>query len=493
MCILTVLTFILLVNFVISKSELQSDERNIDILSTRKNSLSLQGSIKGVFTLINSLPGVQSRLNKIATIKMSFYDVLKSGGLKLKKLPTVDLAEMDPTGLVAATIAFDVDFCSDVKIQQLCTDYYIGKCTDAKKILGKAKKAYQALFQQAVIKALEHVRHMPINAEEIILSFGPSSDHVDGFANAQLANYELTNPLDKRVKLADAKTVSTYYNCNINNPSLCSCAKDTCTANDQVIKVTLPSNIYNVSFLMYGTNCWNGNKVQNVLTGFFTFKNPGVTFHLFIGSCGINAQNGYLNYPKGGWNGGGDGNLNLNNNPFQTGGDGGTDIRLTSDLTDWSSRVVVAGGGGGIGSNAVTTYYGGIGGNFSGTDGNAVVGQNGCQGRGATQTSFGKGGVDTYNGSPGTFGVGGAGTQTNQNESGGGGGGFYGGGGGAGWNKNNGCAGGGGSSGYATKTNELKAVFNSDQFYNSVQTVTVTDVYRVTTPLSGYGYIQISY
>ena len=126
-----------------------------------------------------------------------------------------------------------------------------------------------------------------------------------------------------------------------------------------------------------------------------------------------------------GWNGGGSASGSFG----QTGGGGGSDIRV--DGSDLSDRVIIGAGGGGRGSR--DTRANGHGGGLTGTaaDADGVI-----PGEGGTQSAGG-----AYGGSLGQGGV--------KSNAGGGGGGYYGGGAG----QANYAGGGGGSSYYGTLAN----------------------------------------
>jgi hypothetical protein len=174
----------------------------------------------------------------------------------------------------------------------------------------------------------------------------------------------------------------------------------------------------------------NGGRVQATMS-----VTPGQTLNIFVGGQGdLTGTPGY--------NGGGSG---IGGSPTVPGGGGGgaSDIRING--TTFNDRVIVAGGGGGGTENGGSSIGGDGGGLVGGTGGN---GPNpwGCTNltaaTGGTQSAGGLGGTSTscaWNGSNGTFGVGGNTYMVYR--SAGGGGGWYGGGG-----AHNGCSGGGGSS-----------------------------------------------
>lgn len=157
-----------------------------------------------------------------------------------------------------------------------------------------------------------------------------------------------------------------------------------------------------------------------------------------------------------------------------------SDIRING--VEYSNRVIVAGGGG---NQANSGAVGGAGGGLVGGNGGVGYGGN-SSGKGGTQDTGGAGGAGTpvevghyYNGSEGTFGLGGGGSYETGYEgpSGGGGAGWYGGGGGAGdWNKNGGyTAGGGGGSSY-TELNLCTDVVHTQGFRAGSGYITISMV-----------------
>ena len=200
-----------------------------------------------------------------------------------------------------------------------------------------------------------------------------------------------------------------------------------------------------------------GGRVQATLTVV-----PGQTLTIFIGG-----QGNLTGTP--GYNGGGSG-INGSGGTPGGGGGGASDIRIGGTLL--TDRVIVAGGGGGGTENGGASVGGAGGGLIGGTGG---LGGNpwGCTNltaaTGGTQGVGGLGGTSTscaWNGSNGTFGVGGNTYMIYR--SAGGGGGWYGGGG-----AHNGCSGGGGSS----YTNGLSiGVLHTQGFRtgNGIATITYT-------------------
>ena len=200
-----------------------------------------------------------------------------------------------------------------------------------------------------------------------------------------------------------------------------------------------------------------GGRVQATLTVV-----PGQTLTIFIGG-----QGNLTGTP--GYNGGGSG-INGSGGTPGGGGGGASDIRIGGTLL--TDRVIVAGGGGGGTENGGASVGGAGGGLIGGTGG---LGGNpwGCTNltaaTGGTQGVGGLGGTSTscaWNGSNGTFGVGGNTYMVYR--SAGGGGGWYGGGG-----AHNGCSGGGGSS----YTNGLSiGVLHTQGFRtgNGIATITYT-------------------
>ena len=167
---------------------------------------------------------------------------------------------------------------------------------------------------------------------------------------------------------------------------------------------------------------------------------------LFIGGKGSTEK---LGIAPGGWNGCGSG-ISGRYNLRSAGGGGSTDIRFRCSKIE--CRYLVAGGGGGAGNpynpKSISQCHGGSGGGNNGTDGaHYWTETDDNPGKGGTQTSGGKGGVDYSEASPRTapdgkkF-YGGSILSTNFYSScSGGGSGYFGGGVGA-------ATGGGGGSGY---------------------------------------------
>ena len=160
----------------------------------------------------------------------------------------------------------------------------------------------------------------------------------------------------------------------------------------------------------------------------------GETLYIFVGGAGSCAN------AEGGFNGGGDGTLDMIAT-IGCGGGGGTDVR--TDPNDLNTRLITAGGSGGdVWSTAWGNSDGGDGGCPSGFAGEGNKDEDGAYGGGgANQTHGGYPGFysnDYKYGGAGVLGSGGSGGS--DTSGGGGGGGYYGGGGGAS------TAGGGGSS-----------------------------------------------
>lgn len=175
-------------------------------------------------------------------------------------------------------------------------------------------------------------------------------------------------------------------------------------------------------------------------TGKYTVK-KGDVLTVYVGQRGYNNINESNAVP---FNGG----TRASSPTFNGGGGGATDIRAGG--TGLANRIIVAGGGGG------GAYYPSSYGLLNGGDGGGRFGDNGegpqnSGGRGAYPTSGGVGGISpqgaSYNGIPGTLGIGGNGKDYSHSAAGsGGGGGYYGGGGGAAdYRDTAGGAGGGGS------------------------------------------------
>lgn len=165
------------------------------------------------------------------------------------------------------------------------------------------------------------------------------------------------------------------------------------------------------------------------------YLTKGQVVYIYVGGQGST--------PNGGWNGGGNGGIDIGAGQTGGGGGGATDIRVGG--TALSNRVIVAGGGAGGGRDGAT----GVGGGYSGTASESY--NSGYPGQPGTQTGGGSVYTTSRGATPGSLGQGGNGsTGYNAAGGGGGGGGYYGGGGGtstqdhgSGWS-----AGGGGGSGY---------------------------------------------
>lgn len=192
----------------------------------------------------------------------------------------------------------------------------------------------------------------------------------------------------------------------------------------------------------------------------------------------------------GGFNGGGKTGLGAG------GGGGATDIRVDTDSL--YARVIVAGGGGGRGEDNICAV-GGVGGGTSG-GGSASQSSCGTQAGGGTQTAGGSPGL--YNGvsgaNSGTFGIGGAASDSTS-DGGGGGGGWYGGGAGTSSSWSNG--GGGGSGFVFTSSSSLPDGYLVDTSYylsnastidGSKSTIPTIDGSSTETGHSGNGYIKIT-
>ena len=145
--------------------------------------------------------------------------------------------------------------------------------------------------------------------------------------------------------------------------------------------------------------------------------------YLYIGGRGEDQIDIYKNRSLGGYNGGGNGGVDLVDTNFtesSAGGGGSTDLRLVNkqDFSGWKSRILVAaGGGGGVSSNNRYNDYN----NFLGGDGGTLNGSSTVPySVGGTQTTgifgYGQNGFD-FDGD--TFRLGGS--------TGGSGGGYYGG------------------------------------------------------------------
>ncbi len=237
----------------------------------------------------------------------------------------------------------------------------------------------------------------------------------------------------------------------------------------------------------------------------------GDVLNVYVGGQGKNSEANYTTgttYP-GGFNGGGAAGTHTYSSGYYQGGSGGgaTDIRVNS--TSLYARAIVAGGGGGTGMDN-TSYYGGVGGGTSGTDGGASTasgsaGTPTAGGIGSTSNSYAYGTVTTnsVNGQAGSFGLGGNGGEgTNCSGGSGGGGGWYGGGGGKSGSSST-AGGGGGGSGYvytsATASNYPNGcLLNSNYYLADAVTIAGNEVFPATdgtseTGHAGNGYARITY
>ena len=184
---------------------------------------------------------------------------------------------------------------------------------------------------------------------------------------------------------------------------------------------------YNAIPGLYRIECWGGKGYDwkglggngGYASGYIKFKYP-IVLYVYPGGKGIPGSEGQV------FNGGG---------RSQSGGGGGSDVRLIegnwNDLNSLISRIIVAGGGGGADSEGNTADHGGAGGGLKG------VASSKGSGQGGTQTAGGSG-----SGS-GSFGQGGSNNKYSNDGNGAGGGGYFGGGASSNSQHN---AGGGGSS-----------------------------------------------
>ena len=210
--------------------------------------------------------------------------------------------------------------------------------------------------------------------------------------------------------------------------------------------VTLPPGRFTIECLG-SSSLGNGAYTSGTLN-----VKKSMTIYLFIGS-----RSQQKDFPQPAFNGGGAG--------YNSGG-GATDIRLVSgewdDFFSLKSRIMVAAGAGGYDGYSSQGYGGMI---------NGIDAYGSYSGRGATQTSGGKGYKE------GKFGKGGSyiysSSQTDYGA--GGGGGYYGGGTGAG----SGCCGGGGGSSFISGyegCNAISAESTEDHIVHSNQTIHYTGI-----------------
>ena len=190
-------------------------------------------------------------------------------------------------------------------------------------------------------------------------------------------------------------------------------------------KLSLYRGIY--KFECWGASGGDESPIQGAsgayVSGVLTITKH-IDFFVYVGKKGVHGTN-----PS--FNGGGRGSN------YGASGGGATDIRLVDnqEIEGLKSRIIVAAGGGGANKHA-DKCKGGCGGILEGEQGYTTsLGYDVTAPTGGTQKSGGKNGSPTYtdasrNGSPGTFGTGGA-AAANKGWGGGGGGGYFGGGGGA--------------------------------------------------------------
>ncbi|NBO57139.1 MAG: hypothetical protein EBU84_21655, partial [Actinobacteria bacterium] len=167
----------------------------------------------------------------------------------------------------------------------------------------------------------------------------------------------------------------------------------------------------NYTFTLYGAQGGNGLNTVGGLGGQATGAlalTAGQTISVYVGGKGGNAG-GVM-----GWNGGGQGGLDIGAGQHGGSGGGATDIRVGG--TAYANRVIVAGGGAGGGRDGVT----GVGGGTSGTT--SANYSSGYGGTGGTQVGGGVAWTLTRGATNGALGIGGNGS-TGYNAAGGGGGG----------------------------------------------------------------------
>ena len=329
-----------------------------------KETISFTKTFKGMFTL-DVLPGEQTRINVTETIKHSFHEALKHANISLHQKPHVEITKLEKGKYISSTVTISIDVCSKMasftsfpEFSKYCEQYKSCetaiKCNEAKKLLNKQIASVYlnadrtSFFQKALDRAHLDARWVPWKKQQ-----SPHDDHTAGHG-VGLEGVALT------------ATATSYTSCtHTKDPSNADAVITTCNP----VTITLPATVSTVQFLLSGTNNWNynyysKNGVSNVVTGSITFASPGVTFYLYIGNggCSYYAWNNNIfcnkNDVSGGWNGGGNGNMNYARNYYQAGGDGGTDIRMTNVENDWSNRIVVAGGSGGeyLNANTISRY-----------------------------------------------------------------------------------------------------------------------------------------
>ncbi len=206
---------------------------------------------------------------------------------------------------------------------------------------------------------------------------------------------------------------------------------------DAVQTWTVPASVTSVEVDVRGAQGGGtygglGSRVVAVLN-----VSPGETMEVYVGGQATGAS-------ATGFDGGGSGGSGA------YGGGDASDVRVGG--TALADRVVVAGGGGGQGQSADTDQgTGGSGGSFSAAQAGTAGACSGSGGGGGTSTAGGSAGNASYSfldGSGGSLGLGGSGSNYYYAPNGGGGGGglYGGGGGGSCWNDGSiGGAGGGGS------------------------------------------------
>ncbi len=271
------------------------------------------------------------------------------------------------------------------------------------------------------------------------------------------------------------------------------------TGNEQIL--TIPANgIYLLeTWGAQGGTIESDNKIGGYggySTGKIQLKKDDILY-LQVGGT----SNNYV----GGYNGGGNANVNSNYNNLALGGGGATHIATKSGLLkelseDIPSILIVSGGGGGVSEEK---NAGGSAGGYIGVDG---IGLESYYGYGGTQTA---GGMKPSGSNDATV-IGGFGYGSNAENlngasgkywAGGGGAGFYGGSGGA-WISSSGAragSGGGGSSyiGNASLKEKAMYCYNCKES-NEEATKTISTTNASETPISNYakkgnGYVKITY
>ena len=226
-----------------------------------------------------------------------------------------------------------------------------------------------------------------------------------------------------------------------------------------------------------GGNCGHENNGGGYSNGTLILKEEE-RFYVCVGGQGSSSKTD----PKGGFNGGGNGDIG-EWNECTGGGGGATDIRKNIN----TSRIIIAGGSGGLyyhhdeTKETIENYKGGVGGGEKGEDG--IAENDSCKGKGGTDSKGGDGGkyYDINQGEAiaqaGKPFLGGEAKSGAGACPGGGGGGYYGGGGGAD------LSGGGGGSGYVDPfflLNGITTTIGTGNKGNGKASITLIEPYYLT-------------